>query len=234
MKPALCESGLLKTLFDNLGGKNTAEWHEILRRALRRENPFQDQSITFAIRLTPSMIAGTKALEELHSQGRISTTNWYNLAVEPIDNHGDYSEAHRTITFTLGNEQKVEVRVTTWKRESGDVVDGDEGRKWESNAVWIEKNGRMMCLFGYTKLAGDKPWCRWPRGDKPLSGTTWRAPTSIEIAAYHAAVANHDEKAFLQIYYGDRIAWEDLNDHLGLNTHWMEETLRKAAEREVA
>src|ERR1700733_4802694 len=99
MTPALCESGLLKTLLDNLGGKKTKEWHEILRRALRRENPFQDQSITYAIRLTPSLIAGTTALAELRSQGRISTTNWHDLEVEPLDQHVGYSDAFRRMTF---------------------------------------------------------------------------------------------------------------------------------------
>src|SRR3989344_6394798 len=158
MKQALCESGLLKTLFDNLGGKNTAEWHEILRRALRRENPFQDQSITFALRLTPAMIAGTKALAELHPQGRISTTNWHSLEVEPLDNHDGYSDAFRRMTFTLENGQRVEVNTMTWKRGPQPYV-GDSGRKWtpvhsdtvEDNEtytwfpthVYVEKGPRM-------------------------------------------------------------------------------------------
>ena len=127
MKPALCESGLLKTLLDNLGGKHTVEWHEILRRALRRENPFQDQSITFAIRLTPAMIAGTKALEMLRSQGLITTTNWHHLEVEPLDNNNGNSGANRRMTFTLENGQRVEVQSMAWKDEAwGEVAKDNE------------------------------------------------------------------------------------------------------------
>lgn len=41
-KIALCEaSGLLSNLLSNLAGKNGDEWAEILRRTLRRQNPFQ-------------------------------------------------------------------------------------------------------------------------------------------------------------------------------------------------
>ncbi len=231
MKPALCESGLLKTLLDNLGGKNTAEWHEILRRALRRENPFQDQSITYAIRLTPSLMAGVKTLEDLHSQEHISTKHWNNLDIEPIDNNGNYSNTDRTLIFSLENEQKVEVKVSTWKSFIGDVVLGDEGRKWASHLAYVEGRGKMNCLIDNV---GNKPWFRWPTGDKPLPGMTWRDPTRAEIAAYHAAVENQDEEMFLQVYYGDQIAWDNLNDNLGKNTHWMRETLRKATEREAA
>ena len=231
MKPALCESGLLKTLIDNLGGKHSAEWHEILRRMLRRENPFQDPSIAYAICLTPSLTAGIKTLGELHSRGRIPTAKWHNLDVGPIDNNGNYSNADRILTFTLENEQRVEVKASTWKREVGDVVRNDDGRKWMSHVVYVEGTGRMNCLVNNV---GNTPWYRWPTGDKPLPGATWRAPTNVEKAAYHAAVANHDEKTFLHVYYGASIEWEDINDRLGLNTHWMRETLRKAAEREAA
>jgi hypothetical protein len=42
MHSALCQAGgLLKHLIDNLDGKNGEEWLEILRRALRRQNPFE-------------------------------------------------------------------------------------------------------------------------------------------------------------------------------------------------
>lgn len=232
MKPALCESGLLKTLLDNLGGKNSTEWHEILRRALRRENPFQDPSITYAIRLTLSLTAGIKTLEELCSQGHIPTKHWNNLDVEPIDNNGNYSNAHRTLTFMLENEQRVEVEVSTSKRELGDVVRGDEGRKWASYTVYVEGRGKMNCLVNHT---GNRPWYRWPTHDKPLPGITWRAPTSAEIAAYYAAAAERNEEAFLSVYYGNHggyIDWSDPHGKVYKDAHWVDVTLQKVAERE--
>jgi len=230
MKPALCESGLLKSLLDNIGGPKTVEWHEILRRALRRENPFLDQSITFAIRLTPSMIAGIRALKELHSQGRIPTTHWHDLEVEPIDNNGGYSDAYRTMTFTLENKQRVKVKASTTKKQlQQDIVRSDEGRKWESHCVWIERKDRMLFFVGYTRMDGSKPWQKWPKGDEPLPGVTWRAPIRTEIAAYNVAIRDEDERAFRKIYYSDLIDWTELNDNLGRDTGWVERTLEKVA-----
>ena len=230
MKPALCESGLLKTLLDNLGGKNTVEWHEILRRALRRENPFQDQSITFAIRLTPSMIAGVRALTELHSQGRIPTTKWHDLEVEPIDNHGGYSDAFRHMTFTLENGQRVEVGTMTWKKQkiSGEVVEDNENYTWFPSHVYVEKGSRMEFYENHVNQDG-YPWTRHPVSDKPLPGVTWREPTSDEVEAYWAAIGREDEQAFLKIYYSDLISWEEFNNRLGPNTGWVWRTLEKVA-----
>ena len=178
----------------------------------------------FTVHLTASLRAGTKALKELRSQGHISTTNWYKLEVEPIDNNGNYSGAHRTLTFTLENELRVEVEVSTWKRRLGDVVDGDGGREWRSYVVWIEGHGKMKCLVNNV---GNKLWFRQHESDKPLPGTTWRPPTPVEIAAYKTAVQNNDEGAFLKVYYADLIAWEELNDSLGRNTNWFRTTLQK-------
>ena len=227
MKPALCESGLLKTLLDNLGGKSTAEWHEILRRALRRENPFQDQSITFAIRLTPAMIAGLKALEMLLEQKRIPTTKWHDLEVEPLNNNNGNSGATRRMTFTLENGQRVEVQSMTWKREAwGEVAEDTEKYKWFPVHVYVEKGQRMLAFENHIN---HPTWYPQPDCDKPLPGATWRAPTPDEVAAYKAAITKQDEGAFLKLYYADLIAWRELSDHLGKDTGWVHRTLRKAA-----
>ena len=228
MKPALCESGLLKTLLDNLGGKNTVEWHEILRRALRRENPFQDQSITFAIRLTPSMIAGLKALEMLREQKCIPTTKWHDLEVQPLDNHGGYSDATRRMTFTLENGQRVEIQSMTWKKQKvwNEVIEDNEKYEWFPVHVYVESGQRMSAFENHIN---HPTWYPQPDCDKPLPGATWRAPTSDEIAAYKTAIAKQDEGAFLKVYYADLIAWRELNDHLGKDTGWVYRTLRKVA-----
>jgi len=228
MKQALCESGLLKTLFDNLGGKNTAEWHEILRRALRRENPFQDQSITFAIRLTPSMIAGLKALEMLHEQKLIPTTKWHDLEVQPLDNNGDYSNANRGVTFTLENGQLVEVKTMTWKKQRtwGEVVKDNDKYEWFPVHVYVE-NGQRMSAF--ENHINHLTWYPQPEADKPIPGATWRMPTLGEISAYKAAIAKQDESAFRKVYYAELIDWRELNDNLGENTGWMQRTLRAVA-----
>lgn len=181
----------------------------------------------FTIHLTASLRAGTRALEELRSQGRILTTNWYNIEVEPIDNHGTYSDAGRSMIFTLKNDQRVAVNVITWKRDLRDVVDGDGGRKWLPVHVYVEKGERMQAYENHVDLNG-YPWSRQPECDKPLSGVTWRDPTTEEIAEYLTAIENHDEAGFLKIYYSDLIEWKRHNDRLFRNTGWVHTTLRKA------
>lgn len=226
MKPALCESGLLKTLLDNLGGKNTDEWHEILRRILRRENPFQDQSITFAIRLTPAMIAGTKALEMLHAQQRIPTTKWYGLQVEPLDQNNGYSGTTRSMIFTLESGQRVEVKSMTWKEQSHANAEDSEGVEWFPVHVYVESGQRMLAFENHV----DHPtWYPQPECDKPLAGATWRNPTPVEVAAYKGAIAKKDEAALLRVHYADLITWRELHDHLGKDTGWVERTLRSKA-----
>lgn len=226
-KLALCDaSGLLKNLFDNLSGRNDAEWLEILRHTLRRENPFQDQSITYAIRLAPSQIAGTKALEMLRSQGRISTTNWYRLEVEPLDNHKGLSNACRGMTFTLENGQRVEVTAMTWKRDAfAEVAEDNEKYEWFPVHVYVEGPQRMLAFENHIN---HPTWYRQAECDKPLPGATWRPPTSSEVAAYEAAVQGKDERALLKVYYADLIDWKELNDRLGPNTGWVHGVLDKA------
>jgi len=180
----------------------------------------------FFIYLTASLRAGTRALAEMCLQGHISTTNWYKLEAKPIDNHGNYSDASRSLIFLLENEQRVEVRVITWKRELGDVVDGDVGRKWLPIYVYVENNNRMEAYENHVDLKG-YPWSRHPEFDKPLPGATWRSPTIEEMVAYATAIVNRDESGFLKIYYSDLIAWEP-NECLGKDTGWVHAVLRKA------
>jgi hypothetical protein len=229
MTIALCDvSGLLKNLLDNLSGKNYAEWLEILRRALRRENPFQDESIMHAIRLKPSQIAGTKALEMLRSQGFISTTNWHQLEVQPLENNNGQSGANRRMTFSLENGQRVEVTTMTWKREAwGEVAKDNEEYRWFPVHVYVEKGERMLAFENHINHL---IWYRQPVCDKPLPGATWRAPTPDEIAACEAAIAERDESAFLKLYYADFIDWKEVNNHLvGDEIGWVRITLKEAA-----
>src|SRR3989338_847032 len=123
----------------------------------------------YTINLTASLRAGTKALEELCSQGHTSTTNWFQLEVGPIDNNGFNSVTDRSLTFTLEDDRRVEVTVITWKRAIGDVVNGDGERKWFPCHVYVEKDGRMEAFENHVNQKGD-PWSRQPKSDKPLPG----------------------------------------------------------------
>ena len=180
----------------------------------------------FKKHFTVSVQAGMKALEELFLQKHIPTTVWSRIIVGPIDNHGTYSDANRTMIFTLEDKRKVEIEVTTWKKKNDDNVSSDRNRKWSSYIVYVESGDRMKCFVNHI---GNKPWYRQHEDDKPLIGIIWRIPTSGETAAYQTAVKARDEKKFIEVYYSDLIDWGKLNDKLRMNPRWFRETLKKFA-----
>ena len=116
----------------------------------------------------------------------------------------------------------------TWKKDLGDVVKGDGGRKWFAAHVYVEKGQRMLAFENHVNQKG-YPWTRQPEFDKPLPGATWRAPTSAEVATFKAAIWNQDEGALLKVYHSDLIAWKELFDRLGKDTGWVNRTLQNTA-----
>jgi hypothetical protein len=210
-------------LLTNLQGDKPREWLAALKLFLSKKNPWPG-GMSFSI--TPSVQAALNTLEGLRSQGHIPTMSWNEVVAEPIDNNGNYSDANRTMTFTLENGQMVELKVSTRKRSLGEVVRGDEGRKWACYLVFFQNAGKMKCLVNGV---GNSPWYRQPMSDKPLPATIWRTPTFEEVTAYLAAVQSHDGDAFLKVYYADFIDWNELNDSLGKDTHWAREILKTVA-----
>lgn len=118
------------------------------------------------INLTASLRAGTRALEEMRSQGHISTSNWYRLTAGPIDNNPVNNPIGRKLVFVLETEQRIEVSVMTW-RQLGETVKKDGERKWFPCHVYLQEGSQMLSFENYVNLGG-YPWSRQPKCDKPL------------------------------------------------------------------
>ena len=124
----------------------------------------------FTVNLTASLRAGTKALEELCSQGRISTTNWFNLQVGAIVDESPCTSTTRTLCFTLEGGLKVEVKVMAWQRgQHNETEQSAEGRQWFPCHVYVERDERMEAYENHVNQKG-YPWSRQPKFDKPPAG----------------------------------------------------------------
>lgn len=183
----------------------------------------------FTVHFTASLRAGIIALDELRSQGCLSTTAWFNLHAEAIVNESPYTSVTRILHYTLEDKTRVEVKVMAFAHDhAGENEEQSEGRKWFPCHVFVEKGQRMMAFENHVNLEG-YPWTRQPEFDEPLPGAMWRTPTTEEIAALKVAIRKQDEDGFLKIYYGDPIAWKELHGRLGKDTGWVRRTLLKVA-----
>ena len=218
--------GPLTQLMTKLHGVDGRKWSDALTAFNAEKNPWPGIII---IDLTPSLKAGINTLEDLCSDGYIPTKNWDGLQVEPIDNNGAHSSTNRTMTFRLENGQMVEIKVSTQRCGSKDVVHSDEGRTWAPYLVFVKSGDRMECLINN---GPNKPFFRWSIADKPLPGTTWRAPTDKEVGTYKTAIQNRDEDSFLEVYHVGLIDWNECNNDLGGDTHlWVRKTLEKTLQK---
>jgi len=181
----------------------------------------------FTLHLSASLRAGSRALEELCSQGHVSTTQWFNLVAEGIVDESPYTSVTRRLHFTLEGGQRVEVKVMAWQegnhRETEDIA---EKRHWAPIHVYVEKGEKMRAFENHVDLKG-YPWSRQPDCDKPLPDASWRAPRVEEVAAYATAVASRDKESLLKVYQADLINWDALIDGLDIHQHaWVRNVLR--------
>ena len=175
----------------------------------------------YTIHLTAALMAGTKTLEELRSQGHIPTALWSNLQCGPVIDKAPYTGVYRTLIFTLDNGQKVEAKVLSLNR----AAHSHNAQKWASRIVWVEQYGRMECMVNHV---GNRPWYSQHESDKPLPGMIWRPPTPDEAAAYEAAVRDRNKARFLKVYSCALIAWEAVSSRLNAEDKmWISETLRE-------